>query len=257
MKQPHLIMKSKRPLTVAKKRDTASILSLQTLLVVLVFCMALALLIFVTRKIFYHAEQGFDEAVFLYLSHQVTPVHTAIMQVFTFLGSHFFLIPAWFVVFGYYGFIKKNNWELAKAVIIALTNLLLMFGLKYYFSRLRPPVPLLKEVPGFSFPSGHAYMSLIFFGLLIYNMYRATGKKQLQWPVVFILAAIIFMVGLSRVYLRLHYASDVISGYCFSLLSLIILLWILRQVEKTPAAGIPCHAGIPNKKGYPAMKKVD
>jgi len=107
-----------------------------------------------------------------------------------------------------------------------------MFGLKFFFNRPRPLIPLLKEVPGLSFPSGHAFMSLTFFGLIIYFIHRKVANKWLKWTAIVFLMLMIFLVGLSRVYLRVHYASDVIAGFCFGIISFIILLSLLRQIEK-------------------------
>jgi undecaprenyl-diphosphatase len=123
-----------------------------------------------------------------------------------------------------------------RVAIIAVGNMLLMFGLKYFFNRQRPLIPLLKEVPGLSFPSGHAYMGLVFFGQIIYLVYTGVKHPWIKWITITLLVFIIFMIGLSRVYLRLHYSSDVIAGYCFGLLSLLIIFWLLRQVERVNTA---------------------
>ena len=185
-----------------------------------------------------------DERVFSYLSHFVNNTNTLIMQFFTFIGSHFFLLPAWLVVITFYYFIRKNKWYFVKMIIIAVSNLLLMFGLKFFFNRPRPLIPLLKEVPGLSFPSGHAFMSFTFFGMLIYIVYREVKNIWLKWILIFILAIIILLIGLSRVYLRVHFASDVIAGFCFGVLSLVILLWMLRQIEKYNAKKIPANLNV-------------
>ena len=140
---------------------------------------------------------------------------------------------------------------------IGVSNLLLMFGLKFLFNRPRPLIPLLKEVPGLSFPSGHAFMSLTFFGLLIYIIYRGIADKWLKWICITILTLVIFMIGLSRVYLRVHYASDVIAGYCFGIVSLILLLWMLRQIEKFNAKKIPYHLNVTKTAGDSALRKVN
>jgi undecaprenyl-diphosphatase len=115
---------------------------------------------------------------------------------------------------------------------IAISNLGLMVGLKFFFNRPRPLIPLLKEIPGLSFPSGHAFMSMIFYGLLISIVYRDITTLWKKWAVIFILLGLILLIGFSRVYLRVHYLSDVLAGYCFGMLSLIILLWLMNRINK-------------------------
>ena len=209
-----------------------ALLSGEFLIVLVTFFISLALLIIVIRQIFLRRENVIDNNVFHYLMPYVTNRNTAIMQFFTFFGSQQFLVPAFLLFLAWYFFIHKNKWYFIKITVIAISNLLLMIGLKFFFNRPRPLIPLLKEVPGLSFPSGHAFMGLSFFGLLIYIVYRDVRSKWLKWSIIISLAGLIFMVGLSRVYLRVHYASDVIGGFCFGILSLIILLWLLRKIEK-------------------------
>jgi undecaprenyl-diphosphatase len=107
-----------------------------------------------------------------------------------------------------------------------------MVGLKFFFNRPRPLIPLLKEIPGLSFPSGHAFMSMIFYGLLISIVYRDITTLWKKWSVIFILLSLILLIGFSRVYLRVHYLSDVLAVYCFGMLSLIILLWLMNRINK-------------------------
>ena len=54
----------------------------------------------------------------------------------------------------------------------------------------------------------------------------------------------VLIIGLSRIYLRVHYASDVIAGYCFGVISLLILFGLLRQIEKFNAKKIPQHLNV-------------
>ena len=212
--------------------STIALVSAELLVLFGAFFITLGLLIIVIRQIFFRRQDALDHYVFDYLSPYITGTNTAIIQFFTFFGSQQFLIPAFMLLLAWYYFIHKNKWYFIKILIIAISNLLLMFSLKYLFNRPRPLVPLLKEVPGLSFPSGHAFMGLTFFGLLIYIIYHDVSNKWVKWISIFNLVIFILMVGLSRVYLRVHYASDVIGGFCFGILSLMILLFILRQIEK-------------------------
>ncbi len=233
------VMKKQLKHGVKKMSDAVALLSVELLLVFIVFIVCIALLIVLIRQLFLPTQPAFDQQTFDYLSGYVSNANTKIMEFFTVLGSHQFLIPAFLLFFAWYYFIRKNRWYFIKIVTIAVSNLLLLFSLKFFFNRPRPLVPLLKEVPGLSFPSGHAFMGLTFFGLIIYIVYREASNKWVKWITIITLVFIILMVGLSRVYLRVHYASDVIAGYCFGIISLVILLTMLKQIEKYNAGKLP------------------
>lgn len=215
-----------------KISDAIALLSVELVIVFIAFFISIAFLIVVIRSIFFTESFDLDQKAFDYLVPFVSETNTAVIQFFTFFGSHLFLVPAYFIFFGWFFFVKNNKWYFIKFATIAISNLLLMFGLKYMFNRPRPLIPLLKQVPGLSFPSGHAFMSFTFFGLLIYLVYREVKNVWVKWITIVFLLGMIFFVGLSRVYLRVHYISDVLAGYCFGLLSLVIMLWLLHQIEK-------------------------
>jgi membrane-associated phospholipid phosphatase len=155
-----------------------------------------------------------------------------IMEVFTFLGTHQFLIPANLSLIAYFLFIKKHKWHSIKIPAIALSSLGLMFLLKGLFDRERPVVPLLFEARGLSFPSGHALMSVTFYGLLVYMVFKNVKNPALKWTLISLLVLLIIIIGSSRVYLRVHYATDVIAGYCIGFLWLVFTVWLLNKIEK-------------------------
>jgi undecaprenyl-diphosphatase len=157
--------------------------------------------------------------------------NTRIMSVVTVLAKHQFLIPANLSLIYYFLFIRKRTWFSIRVAAIALSSLGLMFLFKYLFKRKRPQLPLLKAVKGLSFPSGHAIMSVTFYGLLIYIIRQAQKNKLVKWPLIISLLVLIQLIGFSRVYLRVHYASDVAAGYIIGLLWLLISLDLLKRIE--------------------------
>ena len=237
-------MKRKMKIAVKKFFASMALLTAKLSLVLILFFVSLSLLIIIIRQIFYHREYTMDEKVFSFLSAFITETNTLIMRALSFAGSHFFLIPAWLILLFFYYFIRSDKWMTIKITVIALSNLALMFGLKFLFNRPRPLIPLLKDVPGLSFPSGHAFMSFIFYGFVIYLVYHDVKNKSAQWVIISILTFIILAIGLSRIYLRVHYASDVMAGYCFGMMSLLILLRLLRQIENSNAEIIPPYLNI-------------
>ena len=181
-----------------------ALLSVEMAIVVSLFVCALVVFIFVTRRIFFMHRTGFDERVFKLLSSHVSEENNEIVLFFTFLGSHEFLIPANLVLIGYYLVIQKHKWYSIKVPAIAISSLLLMFILKHLFNRPRPGIPLLYEAKGLSFPSGHALMSVTFYGLLIYIVFKTFRNKGTKWTLISLLMLLILVIGFTRVYLRVH-----------------------------------------------------
>jgi undecaprenyl-diphosphatase len=209
-----------------------ALLSIEMVVILGLFAGALLLFIYMVRRVFFLQNNAFDDKVFHYLSHHVSQNNNRLMLFFTFLGRHEFLIPANLILIAYFLFLKKHKWYSIKVPAIALSSLALMFGLKFLFERKRPLTPLLEQARGLSFPSGHALMSVTFYGLIIYIVWHSIRNRTLKWTLISLLLLLILIIGFSRIYLRVHYASDVIAGFCVGLLWLVICVWVLNQIEK-------------------------
>jgi undecaprenyl-diphosphatase len=209
-----------------------ALLSAEMTIVVCLFVLALAAFVYITRRIFVLNKTKLDDRVFAYLKNHVSERNNEIMQFFTFLGTHEFLIPANLLLIAYFLFIRKHKWYSIKVPAIALSSLGLMFLLKHHFNRERPNIPLLREAKGLSFPSGHALMSVTFYGLIIYMVFKSVRNRELKWTLITLLILLIMIIGLSRIYLRVHYASDVMAGYCIGFLWLVFAVYMLNRMEK-------------------------
>jgi undecaprenyl-diphosphatase len=75
-------------------------------------------------------------------------------------------------------------------------------------------------------------MSVTFYGLLIYIVFKGFKNTPLKWTLISLLLLLILTIGFSRIYLRVHYASDVIAGLCVGLLWLVICVAVLNKLEK-------------------------
>ncbi|MEP7232666.1 MAG: phosphatase PAP2 family protein [Ginsengibacter sp.] len=205
--------------------------SLELLILMGVFGSALIAFIMIARNVFDGSTQNFDEKAFGFIAQHVSNIRTSTMEFFTFLGTHTFLIPANLLLTAAFLFFKKRRWNSIKVPAVALSSLLLMFLLKLIFHRERPLTPLLQAAKGFSFPSGHALMSVTFYGLLIFIIWGTAVQVWLKWLISAMLVLLILTIGLSRVYLRVHYASDVLAGFCVGIVWLLLSLWILGKIE--------------------------
>jgi membrane-associated phospholipid phosphatase len=209
-----------------------ALLSAETIILLIIFVVAVVTFAVITRKVFVLKDEVFDYQVFDFLREHVSEKRNSVILFFTFLGTHLFLIPANLVLIVYFLFIRKHKWYSIKIPVIAITSLLLMFLLKNLFGRQRPDIPLLREAHGLSYPSGHALMSVTFYGLLIYIVWNSVKQPWLKWLLVVLLFLLILFIGFTRIYLRVHYPSDVFAGFAVGFLWLFISVWIMRRIEK-------------------------
>lgn len=209
-----------------------ALLSAEMLVVLAVFMTSLVAFVLITRRVFTLGSEEFDQAIFDYLGNYVTPTNNRIMKTITFFGTHEFLIPANLGLIAWFLFIQKHKWYSIKIPAIAITSLLMMFLLKRLFGRERPPIPLLEEAKGLSYPSGHALMSMTFYGLIIYIIWHSVKNPTLRWTLISLLLIWIFLIGFSRIYLRVHYPTDVMAGFAMGFLWLVTSIWMLKQIEK-------------------------
>lgn len=120
-----------------------------------------------------------------------------------------------------------------KTSLIISINLILVYLLnvmvKVIVGRERPEVLRLVLEDGYSFPSGHAMVSTGFYGLLIYITYKKIKNKTIRNLIIAILSLLIILIGLSRIYLGAHYATDVLGGFIIGTIYLIIFIKIMGR----------------------------
>lgn len=102
-------------------------------------------------------------------------------------------------------------------------------GLKLIIKRDRPDILRLVEIGGYSFPSGHAMVSTILYGLIAYIVYKLVNRKWLRNFLVFINVLVILLIGISRIYLGVHYFTDVFCGFLISGVFIVIIINILEK----------------------------
>ena len=96
--------------------------------------------------------------------------------------------------------------------------------LKHIIRRLRPDHLRLVTEKGYSYPSGHSMVSLALYGILIYIVQKNIKNKPLKITLTVLLTLLILFIGTSRIYVGVHYPSDVLAGYILSLVILIVVI---------------------------------
>lgn len=206
----------------AKKRETTRTLLLSAALIIPVLMIWM---------VFIYKSSTLDDKVFSITGNLLSSPLTRVMKAISFLGSYIFLIPANFALIIVLLILKKKQlaWHTA---VVALSSLGIMSLLKNLFHRTRPDHPMVEGVTNFSFPSGHALMGVAFWGLLIWMTALYAEKKSIRILLITFLSLLILLIGFSRIYLRMHYVSDVLAGYGLGITWLYASLYLLNKYEK-------------------------
>lgn len=178
---------------------------------------------------------SFDSGVYGRIMGHMSPKMTSSMKFISSLGSWPVLVSATAALYFIFGTLKK---EYVYGRIIAL-NLALASLLnsvcKLLFRRQRPDILRLVAASGYSFPSGHSMAGISFYGLLIYFSYNGIKSIWERYAVMILLGALILLIGISRIYLGVHYASDVLAGFYAGFLWLSIFIPSSRRYMIAPA----------------------
>ena len=210
-------------------REVITEIELKTLLVSLLFLVSLFLFGFLAHEVVSEDENSFDNSVFAFFKSHTTGGLVEVMRVLTFFGSTYFIIPAYVVLIIFLSLIHRRS-DAINVAIVAISSTLLMLGLKQFFHRHRPELPLVKTLTNFSFPSGHALCSFIFCSVIVYLVDK--GKLPLKWKWTFSILLILLSItiGISRIVLRYHYATDVLASFCVGFAWVIFSLWLERKL---------------------------
>ncbi|WP_416825381.1 phosphatase PAP2 family protein [Ectobacillus polymachus] len=154
----------------------------------------------------------FDLTIIGWIQSFISPRITIIMKGFTFMGSGVTIgtILTLILIFLIW---KKKIWESVFLFLAAAGGLGFNVLLKWIFQRQRPTIhPIIHET-GYSFPSGHSMGSFVFYGMIAYLLYRhSKGRVQKVCSIVS-MGLLILLIGISRIYLGVHYPSDVLAGF--------------------------------------------
>lgn len=118
---------------------------------------------------------------------------------------------------------RRKKTKLLIPINICLVTLINII-IKEIIKRPRPSVTRLVTESGYSFPSGHAMTSIAFYGFLIYLIYKNIENKYYKWGLIILFSLLTFVIGFSRIYLGVHYTSDVISGFIAGAIYLILFI---------------------------------
>ena len=194
------------------------------IILVVSLIMLLSLIIIVSIKENLILDEKVYNTISKYLiKDSIIPIAKAV----TFLASTPFFIGFALLLF----FMIKNK-KIGISIIVnlglsAVTN----FIVKNIVQRPRPIGHRLINETGYSLPSGHSMVSMAFYGYLIFLIYRYVKNKKLKISLIVILSLLIILIGLSRVYLGVHYTTDVLAGYLLGISYLVVYVYIVNKIK--------------------------
>lgn len=169
----------------------------------------------------------FDVNMYNLITYFQNDILTEIFKIITFLGSTIFIVSLNVIIFFYFMFKKQYRYTLF--ISNSLVSVIFNNIAKLIIQRPRPDntIRLISET-GYSFPSGHTMISVLFYGTIIYFLHRYRPKHYVLYTVLLIFLMV--GIGVSRIYLGVHYASDVFGGYFLSSIIICISITIFQEI---------------------------
>jgi len=195
-------------------------MAIMLIFIIIFFIMALLLETNVVSSI--------DNFIYKYVSLLISSNMTTFFRIITSFGSFYAITSICLLSLIILKSKRNSRLITANAVTIVIISTIL----KYIFLRERPiDINIITEF-GYSFPSNHASVSAAFYGFLAYLAYKEMDNVKKRNIIIIGFGLLVFLIGLSRIYLGVHYASDVLAGYSLSASYLIIFTQFVYKKKR-------------------------
>ena len=190
----------------------------------------------IAQEVLEKETYAFDTSILLYLRSLHTPLRDRVMLAFTFFGEPNLLL-ALSVSLGIMLWVRKHRSEARTIAVAGAGAIGLNILLKQLFARARPQLwERTVDVKFYSFPSGHAMISMVIYGLLGYLLGSRFPKQR--WWIYSLTVILVAVIGLSRLYLGVHWPTDIIAGYTAGLVWLIACIYSLEVWKQFRASSV-------------------
>lgn len=190
----------------------------------ILFYTSLIIFIIISFLVQFNLTDNFDLTIYNFIIGFKNDYLTNFLKVITIFGGEYIILTITFLFF----FLKNKKFFLSlfiDMILIVLFNYLL----KLFFLRERPVELMIINETGYSYPSGHSMIAVSFYGFIVYLIWNMNIKKIYKYLLSFLIVLLIILIGISRIYLGVHFPSDVIGGYSISLCFLIGYISIIRK----------------------------
>jgi len=154
---------------------------------------------------------------------------TVAMKDITSLGSAAVITLITLIISGYL-LLRKQYFRLWLVLAATIGGALLMAGLKEFIGRTRPEVVThLLEEKSLSFPSGHSMMSAVIFLTQAVLLSKIETNRKIKIYIIFVALLLMLLIGISRIYIGVHYPTDVLAGWVAGI-SWALLCWYISTI---------------------------
>ncbi|TCP55964.1 undecaprenyl-diphosphatase [Tumebacillus sp. BK434] len=197
--------------------------------------LALAGLLAIAQLIHWDRVVGFDSWVIDLVNGWHSDLATQVMVLFTTIGDAATVaaisLTALFLLYH----LGSSRMELALFLAVVISSGVFNFLLKNVFQRVRPELNPLVHADGFSYPSGHSMSAFALYGILGFLIWLKVENKLWRTALLLVCIAMVLLIGTSRIYLGVHYPSDVVGGFLGGASLLTFAVWYYQQ-KKTEAS---------------------
>ena len=175
-----------------------------------------------------HVIDSFDTSIYNIVTLKMNDTITVINKIITFLGSTIFIVSLCVVLFFLFLILKKKNISFIIASCLIISTIFNNV-VKLIIRRPRPEVLRLVTEKSFSFPSGHTMGAISMYGIILYLIIKSNLNKNVKLMLGIIFSILPILVGISRIYLGAHFASDIIGGIILALTLILIETSIIAK----------------------------
>jgi len=196
-----------------------------------IFVVSINVFVDLTEDLKENELTAFDDAISTAVQSYRTPSLTSIFELITHLGDRIAYFIAALVVAAFFYF-KYGRWKFTlQTILVLLLSSLSNVVLKKVINRERPTFEHLVAVSTLSYPSGHSMSAMAFYGFLIYLSFRLSGSWWVKAVSFISFGLLILLIGISRIYLGVHYPSDVIAGFLGGLIWVAFCVVIFNIID--------------------------
>lgn len=170
-----------------------------------------------------------DYVIISFVQGLEAPALTSIMKFFTFIGGGAPVVIVSLMAGLFLFKILHHRRELILFIWVVIGSSLLNDALKLIFHRARPTLHRIIDANGFSFPSGHSMAAFSLYGVMAFLLWRHLSSSKGRAILIVLSVVMILMIGISRIYLGVHYPSDVLGGFLASGCWLSVSIWLYQR----------------------------